>query len=56
MSAHTSEMFRTTLICGQSNQDKVIADHVDGLVQDCSISSALTMEIVQSCTKASMSS
>ena len=25
--------------------------HIDGLVQDCSISSALAMEILQSCTK-----
>ena len=25
--------------------------HIDGLVQDCSISSALAMEIMQSCTK-----
>ena len=25
--------------------------HFDGLVQDCSISSALAMEILQSCTK-----
>ena len=28
--------------------------HADGLVQDCSISSALAMEILQSCTKPSM--
>ena len=28
-----------------------IYDHIDGLVQDCSISSALAMEILQSCTK-----
>ena len=27
---------------------------VDGLVQDCSISSALVMKILQSCTKPSM--
>ena len=27
---------------------------IDGLVQDCSISSALAMEILQSCTKPSM--
>ena len=27
--------------------------HIDGLVQDCSISSALAMEILQSCTKPS---
>ena len=26
-------------------------DDIDGLVQDCSISSALAMEILQSCTK-----
>ena len=25
--------------------------HIDGFVQDCSISSALAMEILQSCTK-----
>ena len=29
-------------------------DNVDRLVQDCSISSALAMEILQSCTKSSM--
>ena len=29
--------------------------YIDGLVQDCSISSALAMEILQSCTKASIS-
>ena len=29
--------------------------YVDGLVQDCSISSALAMEILQSCTKLSIS-
>ena len=29
-------------------------DNVDHLVQDCSISSALAMEILQSCTKSSM--
>ena len=28
--------------------------HVDGLVQDCSNSSALAMELLQSCTKPSM--
>ena len=28
-------------------------DHIDGLVQDCRISSALAMEILQSCTKPS---
>ena len=28
--------------------------HVDGLAQDCSISSALAMEILQFCTKPSM--
>ena len=30
--------------------------HIDGLVQDCSISNVLAMEIPQSCTKPSMSS
>ena len=29
-------------------------DHIDGLVQDCSISSVLAMEILQSCTKPSI--
>ena len=29
-------------------------EYVDGLVQDCRISSVLAMEIVQSCTKPSM--
>ena len=33
----------------------VIIRHVDGLVQDCSNSSALAMELLQSCTKPSMS-
>ena len=30
------------------------ASNIDGLVQDCSISSALAMEILQSCTKLSI--
>ena len=29
---------------------------IDGLVQDCSISNALALEILQSCTKPSISS
>ena len=29
-------------------------DHIDGLVQDCSISSVLAMEILQSCTRPSI--
>ena len=29
--------------------------YIDGLVQDCSISSVLAMKILQSCTKSSMS-
>ena len=29
-------------------------EHVDGLVQDCGNSSALAMELLQSCTKQSM--
>ena len=29
-------------------------EHLHGLVQDCSISSALAMEILQSCTKPSL--
>ena len=29
--------------------------HIDGLMQDCSYSSALAMELLQSCTKPSMS-
>ena len=28
--------------------------HIDGLVEDCSISSALAVEILQSCTKPSI--
>ena len=32
-----------------------VQDHIDGLVQDCSISSVLAMEILQSCTKPSIS-
>ena len=32
-----------------------VTDHVDGLVQDCSNSSALAMELLQSCAKPSMS-
>ena len=32
----------------------VIKVYIDGLVQDCNISSALTMEILQSCTKPSI--
>ena len=30
-----------------------IVDDIDGLVQDCSNSSALAMELLQSCTKPS---
>ena len=33
---------------------KYMTYHVDGLVQDCSNSSALAMELLQSCTKPSM--
>ena len=32
----------------------VMAYDIDGLMQDCSISSALAMEILQSCTKSSI--
>ena len=42
--------------CLPSNQDDVgWLEHIDGLVQDCSISSVLAMEILQSCTKPSIS-
>ena len=34
-----------------SRQLSPIAVDIDGLVQDCSISSVLAMEILQSCTK-----
>ena len=34
----------------------LLQDHTDGLVQDCSISSALAMEILQSCTESSICS
>ena len=29
----------------------ILQGHIDGLVQDCSNSSALAMELLQSCTK-----
>ena len=32
----------------------ILLPHMDGLVQDCSISSVLTMEILQSCTEPSI--
>ena len=32
----------------------IIKDYINGLVQDCSISSALAMEILQACTKPSI--
>ena len=35
---------------------RVVRQHIDGLVQDSSISSALAMEILQSCTRPSISS
>ena len=35
-------------------ENKFYSKHVDGLVQDNSASSALAMEILQSCTKPSM--
>ena len=34
---------------------EIIKLDIDGLVQDCSISSALAMEILQSCSKSSIS-
>ena len=34
---------------------QVMTDDIAGLVQDCSISSALAMELLQSCTKPSIS-
>ena len=37
-----------------SQDDKSITPHIDGLVQDCSISSALALEILQSCSKPSI--
>ena len=36
---------------GQWVNDDLVGHHVNGSVQDCSISSALAMEILQSCTK-----
>ena len=40
------------LIISQYFQDaQAIENYLDGLVQDCSISSVLAMEILQSCTK-----
>ena len=35
------------------NHERTTSRFIDGLVQDCSISSALAMEILQSCTKPS---
>ena len=35
-------------------ETNVDPDHIDGLVQDCSISSALAMEILQFCNKPSI--
>ena len=35
-------------------QNKAWPHHIDGSVQDCSNSSALAMELLQSCTKPSM--
>ena len=32
----------------------MLLDDIDGLVQDCSNSSALAMELLQSCTKTSI--
>ena len=36
------------------NQNSIQVTHIDGLVQDCSNSSALAMELLQSCTKSSI--
>ena len=33
---------------------RIAVDYIDGLVQDCSNSSALAMELLQSCTKLSI--
>ena len=46
---HTNKIYLT---CDVWPVNKTI--HIDGLVQDCSIASALTMEIMQSCTKPSI--
>ena len=47
MSKHTLSQWKKTLHSLAEN----FWCYIDGLVQDCSISSALAMEILQSCTK-----
>ena len=43
------------LACGRCMWHVVSAQHIDALVQDCSISIANALEILQSCTKPSIS-
>ena len=49
--AHTID---TRITCTFFNIWRTEDDHLDDLLQDCSISSALAMEILQSCTKPSI--
>ena len=50
-SQQTANMETTSVVNKVSGHWK--QPHIHGLVQDCSISSALAMEILQSCTKPS---
>ena len=53
-----SSRFRRIMSClvGKTSQwGPCVYEHIDGLVQCCSISSALAMKILQSCTKPSVS-
>ena len=47
-------IFVTQLDTRDSSVKSVAVGYVDGLVQDCSNSSALAMELLQSCTKPSI--
>ena len=49
-------IIKTWFTLSQTCKAMAKVEHIDGLVQNCSISSVLAMEILQSCTKPSISS
>ena len=54
---HGCKCIGTTLVPGHQQKSCCFdRDYIDGLVQDCSNSSALAMELLQSCAKPSISS
>ena len=51
--AYSNQLAQYWISCGMMPWFPLLPEHhqINGLVQDCSISSALAMEILQSCTK-----